>query len=140
MWKVVAIDETNMLGQDMREKYARLWTLYFFKETLAVHVCEITPSYEMFPFNSVLVPKEEPLTDRGREQVFNDECEISAEDEDVQYMHCRDVDRLPADRFKSLDFTFDPDDSYDDEIEFVGEYLNGNAVEPDCVAASFSVN
>ena len=94
-WRIVRFDDTRYYGEDwLRErKITRCLSYYIYDKNRHVHLCEITPSYELwkvsFDFESA-----EDATDEERETAWGDMLDAENGDEDVTYMHVSTVDRF----------------------------------------------
>jgi len=78
-----------------------------FDEDLRVHLCELTPSYELHHLYVSWEPKP-GMTDERLEEL---DCELNEGNEDVLYMHCADVRVLHR-----ADHTKDAEDETPEEI------------------------
>lgn len=120
-FKVVAIDETRDWRDDMVAKCGRLYGLYLFDVNRHVHCCELTPSYEMHFIETVAANFIDDETDALIREA-NAQCQ-----QDVEYQHCRVIDRMHASSFVDLgerdlaDF-----DDYEDLLQHMLEYVHGN--------------
>lgn len=96
---VVKQDETNLYDKAWVKQYhfKRIIGVYVFNRRRAVHVCEITPSYEREFFGSQCeldLSEDAPNFEELREVAEEELRSADAGTERFSYMHCSDVDRL----------------------------------------------
>lgn len=84
---VVALDETYGLDDAVKETVGKLFTCYAYDPKTAVNCCEITPSFELVPFDFYT---EKEIDDDLHSTLL---AEMSASDQ-VIYMHCSTVSEM----------------------------------------------
>jgi hypothetical protein len=89
----VRLDETAVWSfpEDLRPYIKRVWSVYLFDRSQAVHLCEITPSYWLAPLYQYAEFNDPPPSDEVRERI-NDLID-STEHDDVYY-HCHFLEGL----------------------------------------------
>lgn len=131
---VIALDETEFyrLPVEHAPYIDRILAVYLYDANERTHLCELTPSHYMhFLYHVVhLTEAGKRLSDEQREALYT-EYEIENCNGN-QYMHCRHLERLAAagtsenyDHYGDTGVSYD-DSDYDDQIEGLIEYLNGN--------------
>jgi hypothetical protein len=96
---VVKHDETDLYDEAWVKQYhfKRIIGVYVFNRRRAVHVCEITPSYEREFFGSqseLDLSEDEPNFEELREVAEEELRSADAGTEQFSYMYCSDVDAL----------------------------------------------
>ena len=95
MW-VLKVDETQYWNELKEHKIKRVFGVYVLNKRKSIHLCEVTPSYELHRFDSQFEQDWEPEDanyDRLNEAAYehlrvgDGQC-----DSDVIYMHCSDVE------------------------------------------------
>lgn len=106
-------------------------TIYLVNRKSHTHLCEMTPSYALYPLYCEVnysALHEAELTEEKREELqdFSYEC-LSAEP-NVEYMHVSEVDRIIASgRFLQIEADeFEGCESEEEAIESLSEYYRGN--------------
>lgn len=117
-----------------RSQIERIETVWLFDKNSHTHCCELTPSYELWPVATRIIPKFECADDETlRERLGNLAADNS--DDEVAYYHVRTVDRWLAGgkATKALgDFNgiwgveAYEDVSYSEQRDNVLEYCRGN--------------
>jgi len=131
---VIGIDETShyTFGPEHILYIDQILAVYLYDANERTHLCEVTPSHFMRFLHHVvrLTEAGENLSDEKREELYNN-YETENVNEDC-YMHCRDLERLAAagtrenyDHYGATEVSYD-DTDYDDQIEELIEYFNGN--------------
>ena len=108
-FRLIALDETR--GWHLPEHegtYERIETVYLYDANRPVHLCEITPSYELFPLYCHAVGESVP--EELEELMLSD---IDAYD--PTYMHCSAVDRMVKILCNPIG------DDYEDDYETIQE-------------------
>lgn len=102
-FRVVALNESYGLSDEIKEKTGELYTCYVFDPELRVHCCEMTPSHELVRF------------DFYTEKEIDDELhsDLLSTEDNVVYMHCHSI-RAMKDHFL-VDSTIELDDHQIDE-------------------------
>ena len=118
-FKLVVLDETSNWPKEIVAKAEKIYRTYIFDANRAVHCCEITPSYELFPVCTT------PLID-DREGTL-EEMLCGGEDYDVVYWHAHRLDRLPPTQFYDCGQEVSMPDDYDDCRDAHLDYCRGNA-------------
>lgn len=122
---IVAINETEFLTEKMKEMVGgEYYTLYAFDPSEEVHLCEITPSYYLIPF------------DYASKRLLDDE-EDSEHASDLMgdpiHMHCRAINGFPEDLKTTVEIEWDDEtDTFEDKAI---DYLRGNPSHPDRLMA-----
>lgn len=122
---VVALDESDDWTQPelVERSGGAIYTLYAFDPEERTHVCEMTPSYWLVPFD--IVPKGYPADDNEWENLY-DELQLGFIDGcEATYVHCHRIDAL-KDEFKRTE-EFDDDSTLDDATE----KFRGNGTVPE---------
>lgn len=119
---IVAINETEFLSDELKALVGgEYYTIYAYDPAEATHLCEITPSYYLEPFDYV---SKRRLTDEEdseyRTDLMGDEI----------YMNCRNVSALPEDLKTTVEIEWDEDDTFEDQAM---DYLRGNPTHPERV-------
>lgn len=142
-WYLLRVDETEYMNDVWRRslKVEHYWCYYLFDRTRGVHLCELTPSFELW-YAGFDVECSEDATDEEREHAWEDL--LGAQQELVTYMHTFDVDKavqegraMAVGRVAEVDVSDIPD-SYDvhgDEsereyryiVDQILEYYSGNS-------------
>ena len=91
---IVYLDETGDWGEEIIKRTGRILTVYVYNKHEVTYACEITPSYWLVPVGFVVqhdVPDE-----GGCEGTLEDDLRRALSDMEGMYMHCSDIDGLPA--------------------------------------------
>ena len=129
-WRIVRLNETRDCGDDwiQQNKIKETGVYYLYDASSRTHLCELTPSYELWAVESYVTFTDE-VSDEWRERV-DDEVRIAMYDRYLIYVHCTDLSGKPSKSF--LGGTPDREEGQDDEayysacVEAIQEYLNGN--------------
>lgn len=95
-WTAVRVDVTGHCREDFVARCGgKVYEVFLFDANEVTYCCEVTPSYCLYPVSLEAgdLPEEEDVRNRLFEELIDARHEL----EDVCYMHCRDVDRLPDD-------------------------------------------
>lgn len=131
---VIAIDETEfyMFPAEHAPFINRILAVYLYDANENTYLCELTASHYMRFLHHVvrLTEAGENLSEEQRQELY-DTYEIENRGED-QYMHSRDLRRLAAagtpenyEHYGDTEVSYE-DSDYDDQIEGLMEYFNGN--------------
>lgn len=97
MW-VLKIDETKYWEGLKEHKIKRVFGVYVLNKRKAAHLCEMTPSYELTPFDSQYDQgwdADNPNYDKLNEAAFDHIMRGDGEQaSDVIYIHCADVEHM----------------------------------------------
>lgn len=126
-WQSIYLDETrywNLADAD-KPLIEKMIGVYVYDRNSVTYCCEVTPSYAMIHlYNSAWVGVD--CTDEDRKRIHSDYVDAAmGSDDDVRYMHARDVDRIPDSQRKSYGELSDADADDRGEAE-VREYWQGN--------------
>jgi hypothetical protein len=94
-WRIVRFDETAYYNEAWlkEHKVVKCWSFYVYDKNRHVHLCEITPSYELwtvaFDFQCA-----DDASDEDNESAWEAMLEAESGDEDVTYMHVSTIDRF----------------------------------------------
>lgn len=117
---IVAINETEFLAEEVQEMVGgEYYTLYAYDPSEATHLCEVTPSHYLIPF------------DYASKRLLDDEEDSEYRSDlmgDAIYMHCRAVESFPDDLKTTVEIEWDEDDTFEDKAI---DYLRGNPSHPD---------
>lgn len=108
---------------------SRVFGIFVFDNEVVTNCCEVTPSYKMVWVGHVTIPSDEldahlTLSDEERDSFW----EFENESEDDCYVHCGDADRnLATIAYRERD----PEESLEDDLESLRDYLSGNGYYPD---------
>lgn len=92
----LAVFEEDGWCEDLKKKAGgKIYSVYWYDATKAVHLCSFTPSYELYLLE--YVADEYPEDDDAREELYDDLTHAVSEGERVIYWNCSDVERLPVD-------------------------------------------
>lgn len=109
-YRLIKISDHKHWREDVQSATKDIWTVYAFDVNTHVHCCELTPSYELH-FIAQDYQEIDDLTEEQREDL--NEKILSGYEEDVCYMHVRDVERMMSQQPK-LTRTVEVDDVDDD--------------------------
>lgn len=133
---VVRFDKThNFLIADEDQPYiSKIHSIYFFDRSVAVHCCEITPSYELMhlydeiEFSDDEIHNDSELVDRLDQKYAHEGGD------DVCYIHCHSIDAMieknapwTVHHYGDTQVSYDKS-TRDEQIEGLREYFNGNHV------------
>ena len=111
-WHLARLEDTHHCDEAWRArmKLKRCWTYFAFDKNRHVHVCELTPSYELWPAEFDY-ECEEGADEDQRQAVF-EELLRAFNDREVEYVHVRDLDAPKnAENVRKVGaFAIDPDD------------------------------
>lgn len=94
-WVIVRIRETEHWCADVRALATEVWGVYAYDELLAEHLAEVTPSHGLHRLGALIEGPVLPEEDGERlDELIRD----GESDDGFVYMHCRDLERLPASR------------------------------------------
>ena len=135
---VVSFNETEhyFIAEKDRPFIAEIRGIYFFNRNERTHVCEMTPSYWLMHLSDEVHFTEagEALSEEEKDRIYQ---EYEYEGGDDIYVHCHTLDKLIALRGKKrrgkvyhygktgVKYS---DSSYDEQIDGIREYLQGNSV------------
>lgn len=109
-WRYLVRDETcYWIDPALVEKCGRIFGIYIFDITLGVHICDMSPSYELYFLRSE--PERIPDDDRERENVFEAILEGDMHTDPVTYVYCRSVRNV--EKCRKVGFKPEPDDTRD---------------------------
>lgn len=109
-WRYLVIDESrHWLVPGLVEQCGRIFGIYIFDIRLGVHICDISPSYELYFLRSE--PERTPDNDRECEAVLDHLMEGDSETDPVTYIYCRNVRN--AEQCMKVGFEPEPDDTRD---------------------------
>lgn len=102
-WRAVALDETGDWNREYDEGRLmrlckKIYTVYVYNPNVAVHCCEITPSYEMQFMGYVPIYDYYELTDEDRDYVFDEILEATSStynDRPFIYVWCHNAEAIP---------------------------------------------
>lgn len=98
-FKIVLLDESYAYAPDfLAQCGGKIMRAYLFDALRAVHCCEITPSYELYPLDSYAAAQ---IADDLDETLK----EMDAMTDEVIYMHCGRLDSMQA-RFPNLFYDY----------------------------------
>jgi hypothetical protein len=132
-WYIVEFDETEYWQQFFLDKYGieKVMTQYVFDAGWQVHCCEITPSYELWFVQHAPVFRD-GMSDLEIEEA-EDEMRRNNNQEQVEYRHCRGLDRMIAESSRHIvrlgEFESDEggeQDAHNEQAEDAVEYCQGN--------------
>lgn len=93
-WTAVRVDVTGHCGEEFVARCGgKVYEVCLYDANERTYCCEVTPSYCLYPVD--LTAGSLPEEDAARERLFEELLDARHELEDVCYMHCSDVDRLP---------------------------------------------
>lgn len=124
---IIALDETYGLDDKVKETVGKLFTCYVYDPELSVHCCEITPSFELVPF--------EFYTERDIDDDLHSTlmAEMSANDQ-VVYMHCSAVEAIDPQMKTTTTLDLELDENDEDAARMVADLaateLRANVVQP----------
>ena len=114
-WTAVRIDESQHCGEEFLERCGgKVYAVYLVDMNSVTYCCEITPSYCMIPID--LVAGEYPDDEASREKLYEELQQAMWETDMVSYMHCRSVDRLPAESKWSIELQLDEEEWREDPL------------------------
>lgn len=122
-FKVVAIDATWAYSEgDLKTKCGKIFSTYLVDVNRHIHLCELTPSYELhfienLASNCIDDDTDEELRDCGYR------------DEPVTYTHARHIDKLPPESFVDLGEHEIPE-NYEELLEEVQERVRTTSYCP----------
>lgn len=130
---VVRIFDTEYFDQEwLRElKIARAWSVYIFNKRKRVHLCSVTPCYELFlvdtEFEYIEGFEPDDSTRDANDYEFREAC---AHDERVVYFNKLDIDRLPEDQVFHHGIEKTEGDSLTEEevLEGLCEHYSANSI------------
>lgn len=131
--RILQLDETGYWVPNVTERAGKILGVYLYHDDIAVHCCELTPSYELHFVGSFYTNSN--LSEDDREKLEEEIMEGNAAgQEPVMYMHCSRVDAMP--KFENFcddsvgSYVVKNDDlneSEDERIENAREWLRGNS-------------
>ena len=132
---VVALNETNhyKIKPEHQPHIQAIRGVYLYDANSHTHCCELTPSYYLiYLYDEVILTPEadESLSDEAKEAIY-EEYEY-CDGEDI-YVHVHNLDTYVAahperhHHHGGTEISYD-DSDYDDQIEGLREYFNGNHV------------
>lgn len=137
-FKLLKIDVTrDYLDESLvRQAGGRIYSVYLVNVNRQVHVCDLSPSYELHFLEDI--PERSPDDEAERERLYDELLEANLETEPVTYSyvrHYRESDFIdgpyaitPEDWQEKLDeANGDPDKAYDLLLEEVLEYVRANS-------------
>ena len=93
-WRAIALDETEYwIDERLRKLCDKIYGVYAYNPNVAVHCCEITPSYELMWIGTVPCYDYGKLTEEDRDYVFDTILEGERYQEPFIYMHCEQVEK-----------------------------------------------
>ena len=122
--KIVLLDETQNWAEVVTKPAGKVFGVYYYDPSIIVHCCELTPSYELTPLNSV--PEHGPEDDEAREKLLDDIMSGDSNCNDIKYIHCHTLDALheiKRGELKEGQYTHPNDFESDEEVE---EHWSGN--------------
>lgn len=130
-YRIVLLDETEYWREDIAKQAGKIFGVYFFNPAEVTHLCELTPSYALWPLSSVA---ENLPEDEDEREVFyqnmedGDSCERT-----VKYFHCHTIDSMPqieqgeiARGWYEIDYEIPKYFEDDDPMELFEESWNQN--------------
>ncbi len=126
LW-VMAVDESQYWSLDARQRAAieRVVTTYLYDDNLDVHMCELTPSIELYPIDTSFWFRDD-VDEYERDEVENELRQHV--DNDVTYWHRSDVEKYPDELKEHLG----------EEVPDVDDYADGRYKWMDDYAAELS--
>lgn len=128
---VIVIDETEhwCLDDDLMVHIERIETVYLYDDNTVFHLCEITPSFELWPIVTRAIFIDEGNTsDEIKDRADADILQWSDHSQ-VTYVHFYDIQRMnEANPKKHKRLTSAWCDDYQSGMEGYEEYLRGNEV------------
>jgi len=128
-WRAVRFDETQYWNRKFLDEYGvdKMFGVYLVDLSEVTHCCSLTPSYAMYPVDSVV---EGGPDDEARRETLHDEVMLADSNGDlVRYMTCRSIDNHLKDE-KNQDKIEVGEDEWrgdpDAGFEAVREYYVGN--------------
>jgi len=127
-WVAVRLDESQHCEPEFLTRCGgKVWGVYLVDTQCVTHCCEFAPSYCMIPVD--LVAGDYPEDEQERESLYDELREVLGQTNEISYMHCRAVDRLPDEHKADLGLSLDPEDWEDDANrgeDFAREEYQGN--------------
>lgn len=108
-WTAIQIDETRHWSAEFLKKYGvtQIYGVYLYDANSRIYCCEMTPSYELSFIESVAG---HGIDDEEVWEKFTDDVrEADMDADEVIYMHCHDIDGMPAKDKKDLGFDLTTD-------------------------------
>lgn len=93
-WRMLKLDERQHWHPDVQAQTTAIWGVYAYDRNTHVHVCELTPSYELYWIGIDYI-EIDGLTDEQRSEL-NETIDCYHDSEPVIYMHVSDVDAIVA--------------------------------------------
>lgn len=132
-WRILRWDETSLCGEDwIKERRIReTGAFYLYDHARWVHLCEFTPSLELWAVESYVL-FDSPDVDEATYELAEDEARQAMYEQDVSYVHVVDVRNRPWRPLSEFCDLPEREDDQDDEayymacVEYVRERLNGN--------------
>ncbi|CAB3737725.1 hypothetical protein LMG22037_06174 [Paraburkholderia phenoliruptrix] len=122
--KAVVFDETRYCSDDLVASASaggRIYRTYLFDAELAVHCCELTPSFELWPMYTT--PLEDDEEGHVHEQL------LAGEDHEIRYYQQRAINSMRPEFVQDLGFhQIDDDETRDEAFERCLEHYRGNVV------------
>lgn len=128
----IAIEETQHWSADVTREVGRCFGLYVFNSEHQVHCCELTPSYELWPVRG-------EFTREPDKPGFTVDCHQDWHStSEINYRHISNVD-LDSRMVQEVHFDPDPDHTYEQQMEEIVEYLQGNWKTPPGLMALWEI-
>jgi hypothetical protein len=109
-WRYLVLDESQYWNDAaLVEKCGRIFGIYIFDCTLGVHICDMSPSYELYFLRSE--PQRTPDDDHEREEMLEQIDDGNRYTEPVTYIYCRNV--RDVEKRQKVGFKADPEDERD---------------------------
>lgn len=132
-WRILRWDETSLCGEDwIRERRIReTGAFYLYDHARHVHLCEFTPSVELWPVASYVL-FDSPDVDEETCSLAEDEAREAVDEHGVSYVHAVDVRGRPWRPLSEFCELPEREEGQDDEgyyqacVEHVTERLLGN--------------
>jgi len=130
-WQIVKMDERgfwnehNAEAKEILSKTTALYGVWAFDRNSHIHICSLTPSYELWWLDAVYA-EIEGLTDEQREMLDEQHTVAKFNDESVTYMNVSDVDRIlkaHPERVKSVPAAYVDGEEKDEKV--VNEIVEG---------------
>jgi len=92
-WWIVKVDGRSHWSDDVQRQTVAVYDVYAFDANLRVHICSLTPSYELHYLGTDADPVAD-LSDDAREHLYDVVLDASADNSPVDYMDVSTIERM----------------------------------------------